>query len=163
MSTFACTCIKKRLRCPLASRFQIKDQETSLVCFPVLHALYPAGLVFAEIAEIVVCLPSLGYQRTFRRLDSFSHEALGAAPTSPTPDSRLGDLLLLLPTNPGPKGSGFTWKEVASLPKLLPAAAPHQEKPAPGSYLFPLGLAPSKAGSLTVHTEWGPHPGVWEA
>lgn len=77
---------EKRLRCALASRFQIESRERSFVFFPALRALYPTGLVFAQIA---VCLPSLGYQRTFRRLDSFSHEALGATPTPPPPPPQL--------------------------------------------------------------------------
>lgn len=142
---------EKRLRCALASRFQIESRERSFVFFPALRALYPTGLVFAQIA---VCLPSLGYQRTFRRLDSFSHEALGATPTPPPPprNSRLQIGGPAPPTHPGPKGSGFTGKEVAFRPRLLPAAAPRQEKPPPGSCLLPLGLAPPKASSPTVHT-----------
>lgn len=73
------------------------------------------------------------------------------------PSSRLQLGGPALPSSHSSWTQGSPGRRWAFSPKFsLSQPLPPQEKPPPGSYLLPLGLAPSKAPSLTVHTDWAP-------
>lgn len=151
-AAYAVVCVKKGCICPyllvdalsnasevaLPPSFQLRAGKRPLPASPcfVLRALYPTSLLFVQT---VACLPACVISQPFRGLGSPGHAAPGAAPFPAAPDSSLEDLLFLLPTPPGPKGS--PGRRLAFCPNfsLLQHPTSTPGKAIPGSYLFPLG------------------------
>lgn len=142
---FACRCSKQRLCGPIASRFPIKGRETSLACLP-------AFMLFTPQASCL-CRPRPVYQPSYQ--PAFPEAGFSQSRSTWSCSLPLNSRLQLggpaLPSSHSSWTQGSPGRRWAFSPNFsLSQPLPPQEKPPPGSYLLPLGLA------STVHTDWAP-------